>query len=439
MTTAVYTRISKDSEGKGLGVERQREDCMALASGPVRLFSDNDVSAFSGKRRPGYESMMAAVQGGEVTEIVAWAPDRLHRSPKELESFIELVDAHGVAVRTVQAGLFDLSTPAGRMVARQVGAVSRYESEHKSARLRRKARQLAEQGKRSGPVKYGWRNDDEAEVVRRIVSGLLAGDTLYSLRDELNDKGVPTAKGGQWTTTQVRAIAMRWSNAGLRTHHGEVVGEAEWPALVSREQQEAVVRLLSDPARRSQRGTTAKHVLTNILRCGVCGKGMVHKYGGSTQKSEAYRCPSHHVSIQADHTEALVLGLAQARLDAPDAAGLSSPSGEAEKAVRDRLAALRGRLEELAVMWAEGDMDRAGYQKASMTLRDKIAQESQALSKMERRSHALAETGVDIRSLPLERQRAVLRALFVPTVHPTGRTGRGFDPDRVTIQWVTGE
>ena len=82
--------------------------------------------------------------------MVAWHSDRLHRSPVELETFISTVEAAGIDVETARAGVLDLSTPSGRMVARQLGAVARYESEHKAERQRRKHQELAEAGKSSG-------------------------------------------------------------------------------------------------------------------------------------------------------------------------------------------------------------------------------------------------------------------------------------------------
>lgn len=46
---AVYVRISKDDTGERAGVQRQREDCLALAESRgwevVEVFEDNDVSA----------------------------------------------------------------------------------------------------------------------------------------------------------------------------------------------------------------------------------------------------------------------------------------------------------------------------------------------------------------------------------------------------------
>src|SRR3712207_6566303 len=105
---AVYCRISDDRRGLGLGVARQRQDCTELAGRSgwqvVATFVDNDVSAYSGKPRPQYAQLMQAVAAGEGDVIVAWDPDRLHRSPAELEDFIAAVERGGGGVVTVPAG-----------------------------------------------------------------------------------------------------------------------------------------------------------------------------------------------------------------------------------------------------------------------------------------------------------------------------------------------
>src|SRR5262249_41888399 len=151
MRTGIYVRISEDRNGGELGVGRQEQDCRELAArrgwDVVDVYMDDDVSAFSGKPRPSYRRLLADVEAGQVQAVVAWHPDRRHRSPVELEHFITLVERHGVAVATVQGGDYDLSTASGRMTARVVGAVARGESEHSAERVRRKMRELAENGR----------------------------------------------------------------------------------------------------------------------------------------------------------------------------------------------------------------------------------------------------------------------------------------------------
>lgn len=89
---------------------------------------DNDMSAYSGKRRPAYQAMLERLEAGEGEGIIAWHPDRLHRSPLELEAFISVLERTGAAVVTVQGGDYDLSTATGRAMARTIGAWSRHEA-----------------------------------------------------------------------------------------------------------------------------------------------------------------------------------------------------------------------------------------------------------------------------------------------------------------------
>jgi site-specific DNA recombinase len=138
---ALYCRISRDDAGDGLGVERQEQDCRALAARRgwevVTCFVDNDLSAFSGRTRPGYQRLLQAIQAGLVDVVLAWAPERLHRSPRELEDFLELIERTGTGVETIKAGVWDVSTSHGRLVARMLGAVSRAESERTGERVSR--------------------------------------------------------------------------------------------------------------------------------------------------------------------------------------------------------------------------------------------------------------------------------------------------------------
>ena len=64
-------RISKDKTGGGLGVARQRADCEALAASlgwsVAGVYENNDISAYSGKRRPSYERMLADLRAAGST------------------------------------------------------------------------------------------------------------------------------------------------------------------------------------------------------------------------------------------------------------------------------------------------------------------------------------------------------------------------------------
>jgi DNA invertase Pin-like site-specific DNA recombinase len=78
--------------------------------------------AVGGKRRPRYEALLADIEAGAIDVVIAWRPDRLHRSPLELETYIDLSDQFGIQTHTVQAGAWDLSTPSGRFTTEGVAA-----------------------------------------------------------------------------------------------------------------------------------------------------------------------------------------------------------------------------------------------------------------------------------------------------------------------------
>lgn len=187
----------------------------------MAVFSDNDVSAFSGKIRPGYRELLDYMKGEQVDVVVAWHVDRLHRSPVELEEYIGVSEATSTITVTVKAGDLDLSTAAGRMVARMLGAAARHESEQKSERIRRKRRQEAESGRSHGPLGYGYAEsqavvESEAAVVREVARRILDGDTLYGIATELTDRGVPTPGAGRWYHHQVaKLVVLEGASDGL--------------------------------------------------------------------------------------------------------------------------------------------------------------------------------------------------------------------------------
>jgi site-specific DNA recombinase len=74
---AAYLRISKDQTGEELGVTRQREDCRDLADRLgwelVTQYVDNDTSAYTGRRRDGFEAMLTAMNNHQIDAVVAYA------------------------------------------------------------------------------------------------------------------------------------------------------------------------------------------------------------------------------------------------------------------------------------------------------------------------------------------------------------------------------
>lgn len=215
---AIYARISLDRTGQALGVQRQvdecRERCRSLGWPEPKIYSDNDISARSGKRRPSFEQLLLDVESGYVDGIVAWHLDRVLRRVVDLERVLDAIESQRSAVPVVflQAGEIDLTTPSGRLLARILAAVAANEGDVKSARLSAQRAQAAQSGQAHGPLGYGYDDQqriipEEAEVIREVAQRVVDGDTLYSIASDLNARGVATPGSGRWDARRVDRAA----------------------------------------------------------------------------------------------------------------------------------------------------------------------------------------------------------------------------------------
>jgi site-specific DNA recombinase len=459
---AIYVRISEDRTGGGLGVERQEADCRALAERLgweiVAVHSDNDVSAYSGKPRPGYRALLADLRSGIADAVITWHTDRLHRSPVELEEYIAVCEPRGVPTQTVKAGPLDLASASGRMVARQLGAVSRFESEHHSERTKRSRLQAATDGRWSGGLRpYGYAADGmtvieaEAEQVRWAASQVLAGVSLRAIARELNTRGARTSTGASWTPRAVRLVLERPRNAGLMQHRGETIGPARWPAILDEDTWRGVVATLGDPSRNTTGSRARKWLLSNLAICGVCGspvRSNVSAWGD--RRAPAYTCPAGHVRRHATELDEFIEAVVLERLARPDAADLLAPdlaSDTAELHARD--GALRARLDELGRLYGDGVIDARQLEAGTERIRHQREAITDALAAASRGSVLAgvadaADPAKVWEGLDLSRRRAIVDVLLEIVILPARRGGarrRGesaFDPASVQIEWKHG-
>jgi site-specific DNA recombinase len=451
----VYARISSDVLGEGLGVARQQKDCAALAERHgwtvVDTYVDNDVSAFSGKRRPQYERLLADVRSGRVSGIIAWHTDRLHRSPKELEAFIDLVESTKCSVDTVQAGELDLSTPSGRVMARTLGAFARYESEHKSARIRRKLEQNAVEGRHHGGERpFGWNPDrttlcePEAESVRFAIAQVIAGASLRGIAKVLNERGKVNADGAPWSLSNVRFMVIRPHNAGLRTYHGEIVGQGQWEPIVSREDWDAARRILTDPARRTNGGTRARvHLLSGVSQCGICGGNLrgAQAVAAKGRKRGIYRCGDKGCLARDQRAvDEYVTAVICGRLMRPDAVDLLRPPSQPTPDYELEAGRLRTRLSDAADDYAEDVITREQLRSITGRLRPRI-EALEAMTPPPTPSLAALASVVgsgDVENawaaLDLKQKKELIALLTTITLLPT-TPGPGFHPEHVRIEW----
>jgi DNA invertase Pin-like site-specific DNA recombinase len=460
----IYARISKDSEGRAAGVGRQQRDgedsCRRWRWTVHDVYVDNDISAYdSRRRRPEYERLKDDLKNGVVNAVVVWHPDRLHRQPRELEDFIDLIETTGATVGTVTAGEYDLGTPTGRQTARIVGAVARGESEHKAERIRRKARASAEAGAVWGGNRpYGYEADrrtirkSEARFIREAVDRVLAGESIHSICKTWNERGVPTVSGIPWGMYVLRRILTSGRIAGWREHHGELVAEAEWDGIIDLETLEALRAILRDPDRTKRKMPVRRYLLTGLARCGRCGEKLVARPRPDGRR--CYVCSNGlgfkgcgRLSQLADPLEELVVESTFVRLNSPGTLrALQRDTGKQDQRRTKLTKELQGyekRLKRLQDEYSvEGIWKKSDFMRQRNALEDRIDRlqrsigrdtEARFITRVPSGERALRKWWDDAN---IEQRRALIAAVADRVIiKPADRTRHEFQPERVDVIW----
>jgi site-specific DNA recombinase len=472
---AIYTRISNDPKLQGLGVARQLEDCAALAANlgweVVAHFDDNDTSAYSGRRRHGFEALLEAMTAGHVDAILCWHTDRLYRSLKDLERLIDIAEPAHITIKTVQGGDLDLSTSAGRMVARILGSVARQESEHTGERRRRANGQKAEEGRwqtANRPFGYdmsGQPVPDEAAAYRQAVSDVLGGKSIQGVARDWNAAGLKTTLAGQerkdehdnvvkvldgkWSAPRVRRLLVNPRYAGRKLHNGKDVGEGNWMPLIDLDTHRGLVAYLSNPARIKNTSFERKYLGSGLYVCGKCGASMkaampggITPTGRANRKTRAYVCrESAHVLRQGQPLDDFVTATLLERLSQPDAQVLLPTHNVDVRALQTERAALAETYDGLATLLVEGVLDGPGARRNAAELKAKIAVIDAKLADATRTSPAASLIAAGDKlwerwlGMSVTQRAQAVDELAVVTVKPCAKKGRGFDSGDICIEW----
>jgi site-specific DNA recombinase len=231
--------------------------------------------------RPGFRRLVTMIVAGEVDGVIAYDLDRTARDPRDLEDLIDAVESRRprVPVQSV-TGSLRLANDADIAMARVMVAMANKSSRDTARRVSRKRQEQAANGAFGGGHRpYGYAADGmtvidaEAAEIRRWAGMILSGVSLRHVAEDARERGVKTVRGAQWQASVIRDILTSRRVAGLAQHQGEVTGDAQWPAILPREQSEALWLLLLNPARRTTTGNTPRHLLSLIARCGACEAG----------------------------------------------------------------------------------------------------------------------------------------------------------------------
>lgn len=217
-----YYRVSTARQGRsGLGLDAQKAAVAAYLNGGDWKIVDEFVEVESGKRsdRPELDKALAAARLRRLPLIVSKV-DRLTRSVGFLS---RLLDA-GVDVRF--ADLPQIEGPTGQFLLQQMVAVAQLEAGMISARTKAalaaakkrgtklggdRGARLTAKARAKGSAAVAAKAERRAADVRPVIAELqgTGAASLRAIAAGLNERGIPTARDGKWTATQVARVLSR--------------------------------------------------------------------------------------------------------------------------------------------------------------------------------------------------------------------------------------
>lgn len=474
---AIYARISVTKD-ESVSIERTIEACEQYAAAygwqVVGVFTDDGVSA-SDSRPEARAGWRALTEAGGFDTVIVWKVDRLARRLTDFWSTYASLAERAISLVSVEERL-DMTTALGRTVAGIIAGFAEHEAETISLRTAQARQHLLRSGRAvGGKVPYGWRNvpnpdgpglvlaqdPDTVGYVCGMVERARRGDTVYSVKQWLDEVGAPTPAGrpGPWRYASVERILRHPVLAGMtpfnpgrtdeRTRGDDVLrdadglplvdpalavmGVAEWRAMV-----DALDGRTSAQSRpRAMRSATSP-LLSGLVRCGRHDEP-VRMHRGTLQGREAYKCPRCHQSISAFEDvvvdaflEAKGERLRWRRVEVVHTGGAAA------------LPEIERRLDELdgLIRTAPGRDARAALQAEQgrlLDLRDERRAETPTVEyRWEGTDQTFAEDWADAGDDPVARRAVLDDGLASVTVAPgaPGRRTREKVLARLTFKWV---
>ncbi len=428
-TAMIYTRVSKDEQAReGVSLDAQLTTCRRYAAAQSWILGKEFQDVLSGTRddRPRYQALLTEVrrqraQGHPVVVVVARL-DRLGRRLLERVRCREELKALGVPVHSVHEG-----GEVSDLVSNVLAAVAEEEVRALGERVIAARHHIAANGWHlpgQAPWGYRWRPATTEERSQGAPQSVLDvdpvtaphlveafaraadGATLWAVHRWASGLPEPARGGRVLNFAGVRLILASPTYIERPPHGDEDVLARplmRWPALVDDTTWRRVREQVTGH-RQLPRQASRAYLLTGVLRCPRCGARMHGRRRSPRRasyecmaKSRGANAPTQTCTFTAlaPVLEELVLAqmlplvelatdtlpsLQMALCRAWDA--LRNPDGDGSSLAVQRSTQLeriaqqaRGRLTKAAVLFADGDLDRPGYE----LLRDKARADLEAV------------------------------------------------------------
>jgi len=302
---AIYIRVSTQHQIDKDSLLVQRRELIAYSELVLNIkeyevFEDPGFSA-KNTDRPQFQAMMTRIRAGEFSHLLVWKIDRISRNLLDFSEMYRELKKCGVAFVSKNEQ-FDTSSAVGEAMLKIILVFAELERNMTAERVTAVMLSRANNGQwNGGKIPYGYEYSaetkeftpllSEAQIVQIIYDKYEEKRSLIQVAKYLNDNGVRSRTGSQWSAVTVHKILtsvfyigsyrynVRDEENGFKTKDKSewITIENHHPPIVTVPQFERVQKLLQSNSRLATRQfKTSKnvHVFSGLLVCGKCGCNM---------------------------------------------------------------------------------------------------------------------------------------------------------------------
>lgn len=389
---AIYARVSTTEQAEqGYSIDAQlrvlNDYCTANNKLMYKEYVDRGISGKSIEGRLQLQQLLIAAQNHEFDEVIVWKINRISRKQIDLLKIVEILNRNNIIFRSYSEN-FETETPIGKFALQMMGSVAELERNTIVENVKLGMKQRAREGNWNGGVVLGYTSKktdkpsdknkstaleivaDEALLVKKIFNLYASGKGLKAIANELNHQGYHTKRKNPFSITSIKDIILnpiyigkiRFGKSSDAENYLIVDGNHE--RIISDELWTKVQELYKSKARRPPKTFVGSFPLTGIIRCPVCGYGMVAHRGKVKNKDGTYTihryyaCGAwrnkgtavcHSNSISADYVEEYVFNRIRNVLTTPKALKnivdtINQKNSQVNKPLSDELNLLNNKL-----------------------------------------------------------------------------------------------
>ena len=305
MNIAAYCRVSTDKEDQLNSLETQKEFFLEYTKRTgdnlIKLYADEGISGTKIKNRKEFQRMLADAEKGLFDMVVVKDISRFARNTVDLLQSVRKLKALGIETQFLTANMTSMGN--SEFVLTIFGALAQEESANTSKRIKFGKKMNAEKG-RVPNIVYGYDktigdyfnlsiNEEEAKVIRQMYKWYTEeGFGGAKIANMLNDRGIKTKRGNNWSQNSVCRILTNEIYTGKIINGKEEVAdfltgqrkekdESEWLVSIRPElriiddetfdRAQDILKGRHDSFKMTHEHQSNKHLFSTLIKCKDCG------------------------------------------------------------------------------------------------------------------------------------------------------------------------